>query len=44
MATPTFETPDFLAIAETLKKDMRRYAKVYCLQWFDDSFQNIKPS
>ena len=33
------QTPDFLGIAETLKTDMRRYAKVYCLQWFDDSFQ-----
>lgn len=32
--------PDFLGIAEKLKEDMRRYAKVYCLQWFDDSFQN----
>lgn len=32
--------PDFLAIGEGIKKDLRRYAKVYCLQWFDDSFQN----
>ena len=31
--------PDFLAIAEKLKTDQRRFAKVYCLQWFDDSFQ-----
>lgn len=31
--------PDFLAIAEQMKKDVRRYARVYCLQWFDDSFQ-----
>lgn len=36
----TIQVPDFLAIAETLKQDVRRYAKVYCLQWFDDSFQN----
>lgn len=34
------QTPDFLAIAEGLKTDMRRFAKVYCLQWFDDSFKN----
>ena len=34
------QTPDFLAIAESLKADVRRFAKVYCLQWFDDSFQN----
>jgi phage gpG-like protein len=32
--------PDFLGIAQKLKQDVRRYAKVYCLQWFDDSFQN----
>ena len=32
--------PDFPAIGEGIKKDLRRYAKVYCLQWFDDSFQN----
>lgn len=32
--------PDFLQIAEQLKVDTRRFAKVYCLQWFDDSFQN----
>lgn len=38
METP--KIPDFLEIAETLKKDVRRFAKVYCLQWFDDSFQN----
>lgn len=31
--------PDFSAIAEKLKQDVRRFAKVYCLQWFDDSFQ-----
>lgn len=36
----TSKIPDFLAIAETLKQDVRRFAKVYCLQWFDDSFQN----
>ena len=40
MAKENFKTPDFLAIAEKLKGDMRRHAKVYCLQWFDDSFQN----
>lgn len=34
------QIPDFLAIAEKLKVDVRRYSKVYCLQWFDDSFQN----
>jgi phage gpG-like protein len=34
------QAPDFFAIAEALKTDVRRYAKVYCLQWFDDSFQN----
>lgn len=33
------QVPDFLAIAEKLKQDMKIYAKVYCLQWFDDSFQ-----
>lgn len=33
------QIPDFLAIAELLKSDARRYAKVFCLQWFDDSFQ-----
>lgn len=33
------KVPDFFAIAEQLEKDVRRYAKVYCLQWFDDSFQ-----
>lgn len=36
----TNKTPDFLAIADMLKADMRRHAKVYCLKWFDDSFQN----
>jgi len=36
----TIQPPDFLAIAESIKKEIRRYAKVYCLQWFDDSFQN----
>lgn len=34
------QIPDFLGIAEKLKTDVRRFAKVYCLQWFDDSFQN----
>ena len=33
------QIPDFLAIGEAIKNDARRYAKVYCLQWFDDSFQ-----
>lgn len=36
----TIQTPDFLAIARQVKADARRFAKVYCLQWFDDSFQN----
>lgn len=40
MAKQNFKAPDFLAIAEALKSDMRRHARVYCLQWFDDSFQN----
>ncbi|QAA81398.1 hypothetical protein EI546_06495 [Aequorivita sp. H23M31] len=35
-----FKAPDFLAVADKLKADMRRHAKVYCLRWFDDSFQN----
>lgn len=34
------KTPDFLGLAEDLIKDARRHAKVYCLQWFDDSFKN----
>lgn len=33
------QIPDFLAIGQALMNDTRRYAKVYCLQWFDDSFQ-----
>lgn len=33
------DIPDFLQIAQKLIIDVRRYAKVYCLQWFDDSFQ-----
>lgn len=32
-------TPDFIAIGEQLKNNTRRYAKVYCLNWFTDSFQ-----
>lgn len=40
MSTNDFPIPDFHAIGNSLKKDVRRYAKVYCLQWFDDSFQN----
>lgn len=35
-----FKVPDFQSIAKNLKKDIRRYSAVYCLQWFDDSFQN----
>lgn len=31
--------PDFLSMAQGLIIDTKRYAKVYCLQWFDDSFQ-----
>jgi len=34
------QTPDFLDVAQKLKGDARRFARVYCLQWFDDSFQN----
>lgn len=34
------QIPDFFGIAEKLKTDVRKYAKVFCLQWFDDSFQN----
>lgn len=33
------QMPDFFKIANGLKEDMRTYAKVFCLQWFDDSFQ-----
>ena len=33
------QIPDFFSIGEKLLSDTRRYAKVYCLQWFDDSFQ-----
>lgn len=33
------DIPDFLQIAQKLIADTKRYAKVYCLQWFDDSFQ-----
>ncbi len=33
------QIPNFLAIGNQLIADTRRYAKVYCLQWFDDSFQ-----
>lgn len=32
--------PDFLAIAKKLKIDQRSKARVFCLQWFDDSFQD----
>lgn len=35
----TIQAPDFLAIAQTVKLDLRKFAKVYCLQWFDESFQ-----
>lgn len=34
------ERPDIKKVAEGIKKDLRRFAKVYCLKWFDDSFQN----
>lgn len=33
------QMPDFFQIADGLIEDTRRYAKVFCLQWFDDSFQ-----
>ncbi|WP_417366865.1 phage virion morphogenesis protein [Flavobacterium beibuense] len=33
------QVPDFLEVANKLKDDTRRYAKVFVLQWFDDSFQ-----
>lgn len=33
------QIPDFSSIGNKLIADSRRYAKVYCLQWFDDSFQ-----
>ena len=33
------QIPDFLTIGNKLVIDTKRYAKVYCLQWFDDSFQ-----
>src|SRR5690606_35197788 len=33
-------TPNFVAIGEELKTNTRRYAKVYCLNWFTDSFRN----
>lgn len=31
--------PNFIQLAESLQKDIRSYARVYCLRWFDDSFQ-----
>jgi phage gpG-like protein len=34
------EVPDFLGMAKKMKRDVRRYVRVYCLKWFDDSFQN----
>lgn len=37
---PLKNIPDFLSVAQQLKTDVRKFAKVYCLQWFDDSFQN----
>lgn len=40
MARNPEDVPDFLGIATKLKRDIRRYAEDYCLQWFDDSFQN----
>ena len=33
-------TPDFNGIAKSLKKDMRRYAKVKAVNFFQDSFKN----
>jgi len=36
---PLKNVPDFLQMAEVLKTDVKRFARVYCLQWFDDSFQ-----
>src|SRR5690606_31469094 len=36
---PLKNIPDFLSVAQQLKTDVRIFAKVYCLQWFDDSFQ-----
>lgn len=34
------QVPNFKAIATKLKADSRRYAETFCLQWFEDSFQN----
>lgn len=34
------QVPDFKAIATKLKADSKRYAESFCLQWFEDSFQN----
>lgn len=34
------EVPDFIAMAKKIKDDSKRYAETFCLQWFDDSFQN----
>jgi len=34
------QAPDFLALAEQLKKGVRIYAKVYCLNFFKDTFRD----
>lgn len=34
------QVPDFLSIGKQLIADSHRHARIYCLQWFDDSFQN----
>jgi phage gpG-like protein len=34
------QVPDFKAIGNKLKADSKRYAESFCLQWFEDSFQN----
>lgn len=34
------QVPDFKAIATKIKADSKRYAESFCLQWFEDSFQN----
>lgn len=34
------QVPNFKDIAVKLKEASKRYAESYCLQWFEDSFQN----
>ena len=34
------QVPDFKGMAKKLKADSKRYAESFCLQWFEDSFQN----